>query len=104
MTSIGAVGPVGVTETSGPEAPALLRYMPGVPETVTLKCRVKVPGEPGGTTNGPGPQLRLWPTIVGSAVVAPLLEPGTYVKPVGSSSLICVRVAGCWPGFEIVIV
>jgi hypothetical protein len=84
----------------------LLKYVPGVPETVTLKCNVKVPGEPdaGGTTNGPGPQLRLWPTIVGSAVVAPLLEPRTYVKPVGSWSLIVVRVAGWLPGFEIVIV
>jgi hypothetical protein len=84
----------------------LLRYVPGVPETVTLKCNDRVPGEPdaGGTTNGPGPQLRLWPTIVGSAVVAPLLEPRTYVKPVGSWSLIVVRVAACALGFEIVIV
>jgi hypothetical protein len=75
---IGAVGPVGVTETSGPAAPALLKYVSGVVETMTLKCRVSVPGEPlaGGTVNDP-PQLKLCPTIVGSAVVAPVVEPGT---------------------------
>jgi hypothetical protein len=56
----------------------LLKYVSGVIETVTLKCRDNVPGDPpaAGTTNEP-PQLRLWPTIVGSAVVAPVVEPGT---------------------------
>jgi hypothetical protein len=78
VTVIGAVGPVGVTETCEPAAPALLKYVSGVVETVTLKCSDNVPGDPlaGGTVNDP-PQLRLWPTIVGSAVVAPVVEPGT---------------------------
>ena len=43
---------------------------------------------PGNTENGPGPQLRPWPAIVGSSGRRTVVEPGTYVKPAGSSSLI----------------
>ncbi len=43
-------------------------------ETVTAKRRVRVPWA--GTVNGPV-QVRVWPLLVGSAVVAPVVEPGT---------------------------
>ena len=83
VTTIGAVGPVGVTETSSLSALASFRYVPGSSATVTPKWSVSVP--PAGSVNGPVHRSRC-PVTVGLAVVAPVVEPGVYVKPSGRSS------------------
>jgi hypothetical protein len=50
---------------------------------VTAKWTEAVPDAP--TAIGPD-QVRRPPKIVGSALVAPLVEPATYVNPAGRSS------------------
>ena len=57
VTVIGAVGPVGVTETCGPAAPALFVYVPGVWETVTRKCKDCVARSGHGKRPAPGQDL-----------------------------------------------
>ena len=101
MTSIGAVGPVGVTETSGPAAPALFMYVPGVRETVTSK--VQGLRAHGGNGKRPAPAQRL---ADNDRVVCRRTSrrAGDVGEPAGSSSLIVVSVAGWALGFEIVTV
>src|SRR5580765_5616744 len=84
-TVIGAVGPVPTTVSAPPSAVAWFVYVPGVEDTVTPKWSTAVP--PGGTAIGPA-QVSVLAAIVGSAVVAPVDEPGVYVKPAGSVSVI----------------
>ena len=52
----------------------MFMYVPGVVETVTRKCTNCVPVA--GTGNAPL-QVRTCPAMVGLAVVAPVVEPGT---------------------------
>src|SRR5882724_1055518 len=50
-TVIGAVSPVATTATAPASPPALLKYVPGVVDTVTLKCKLTSP--PAGVLNEP---------------------------------------------------
>jgi hypothetical protein len=72
VTVIGAVGPVGVTVVPVAVPPAWFVYVPGVVETVTLKCSMTLPLA--GTAKGPL-QVSVWPAIPGFAVVTPVLDP-----------------------------
>jgi hypothetical protein len=72
VTVTGAVGPVPTTASVPPSAVAWLRYSPGVSATVTEKWIET--DDIGPTANGPV-QVSTSPTMDGSAVVAPLVEP-----------------------------
>src|SRR4051812_4088703 len=101
VTVIGAVSPVGRTLIESAVPAALLKYVPGVLETVTPKCSVVVPLA--GTLNDPV-HVSSCPLIVGFAVVAPVVEPGVYVNPAGRVSTIDVTFAAVPLGFVTVIV
>ena len=96
-----AVGPVGVTGTDPASALALLRYVPAIAETVTVKCSDTLPAA--GTVNGPD-HVRVCADTAGSLVVTPLVDPVVYVKPAGRTSLIEVRFTPIPPGLLTVIV
>jgi hypothetical protein len=97
VTSTAAVGPVGVTATPPASAVAWFKYVPVWDATRTLKCRSMV--SPRGTVNGPV-QVSFVSVIVGSAVVAPLVEPATYANPAGRVSSIDSSVTAPAAAFE----
>ena len=88
-TVMGAVLPVGATLNDPPSAVALLKYCPGVDDTVTLKCRAAFP--PAAAENGPD-QVSTWAEMVGLALVTPVARPATYVNPDGGCPVIELRV------------
>ena len=84
VTVIWAVGPVGATEEPSAAAEAWLKYSPGVSATTTLKWSEALP--PPDTGNDPL-HVSVCPEMEGSFEVIPLVEPGTYEKPAGRSSV-----------------
>lgn len=78
----------------------LLVYVPGVVETSTPKWMLALP--PAGAVMGP--QVRLWPEIEGSAVVAPDVVPARYVKPAGRVSTTEPTVTAALFGLDTVMV
>ena len=73
-TVTGAVLLAEATATAPASALALLVYVPGVHDAVTLKCSVDDPLA--GTLNGPF-HVRVVPFTVGFVVVTPVVDPAT---------------------------
>ena len=96
-TTIGATSIAGTTSTLVVVAVARFRYVPGVLETVTPKCRVTLPFAGTGMKSH---QVSVLPATSGLNDMSPVVLPGTYANPIGSSSSIPVSVTpnelGLW--------
>lgn len=100
-TWMGATLPVGTTVKAPALADALLKNVPWLAGATTLKWSVTL--LLGGMTKGPA-HVNVCPLVVGSLGVSPVVDPGTYVNPDGSVSVIELTITFWLVGLVMVIV